>query len=856
MRLAWTIVGGVVVASAASLAPRNVVASSQAGSPAESRQAAAGFEALFIHDACIADNAEQPDTCLHERRHERAFIFGGRPGSVYDVTLRIRGLFEPTTVAGGEVPDAAHPYFVAGGQSRTADYSRWHIDVSEPAQSYTLNHRPSVSHTIYKEDFEATIPVTGGARVLVQTIDSNDREIDNGAKGRPHRQQILEGVVDTPQPGQMLRIDVVRVTVRQPSSGPQVLPAPGPQLLHPLFQDHAVLQRDRPISVYGEGTPGAVVRISLGSANAEARVASDGHWKATLPAMTAGGPYTLSATANGETRSASDVLVGDVFLCAGQSNMAFTQRQADGAAEDALTATDSRIRHLTVPPDASVTPRQGFARSVRWVVASPETVGSFSAACYYFGRELKKTVSVPIGLVNASYGGARLRTFMSEAALRKLGAENNALDLLDLYRTDPAAAMRRWGAEWESAWGKGRPHDGRPWLPAYDDSPWKIAPAALGAWALWNGTNPDGFIGQVWLRTTVTLTAAQAANADASLDLGSVNQEDETWLNGSYLGASSFARRTRYAIAPGLLKAGVNVIVTNVYCGWRDCGMRGAAEDRAIRFGDGTSVPIAGRWKYQEVSDGWIGPQLPWGPVHGITLDHNGMILPVGPYSFRGAVWYQGESDVNHAGNYTRSLLAMMADWRRQFDDRQLPFLLVQLPGYGPAPTDPTAAPWADLREAQRQTALADARTALAVTLDIGDPANLHPTNKREVGRRLAIAARHLIYGERIAPSGPVVVGALRRGSSVVVSFRDVTGALTLRTASPRAFELCGAVQASCRWVNARIDGGASVVLPDARSATRVRYAWGGSPACPLGDGSGLPAGPFEVPIRVNATAR
>ncbi len=623
-----------------------------------------------------------------------------------------------------------------------------------------------------------------------------------------------------------------------------------PGLLHPMFQDHAVLQRDRPISVYGDTAPGTAVTVSLGSARVEARAGADGHWRASLPAMTAGGPYTLSATANGVTRSAADVLVGDVFLCAGQSNMAFAQRQADGAAEDARTAGDGQIRHLTVPPDASLVPRPAFARGVRWMIAAPDTVGSFSAACYYFARELKKTANVPIGLVNASYGGARLRTFMSEATLRRVRIENDALDLLDLYRADPAAAMRRWGALWEAAWEKARPRDGRPWLAAYDDTSWKTAPAGLGAWALWNGTNPDGFIGQVWMRTTVTLTAEQAAKGDASLDLGAVNQEDETWLNGRYLGASSFASRTRYAIAPGVLTSGVNSIATNVYCGWRDCGMRGAAGDRAIRFADGTSVPIAGPWKYQEVSDGWIGPQLPWGSVHGITLDHNGMILPVGPYTFRAAVWYRGESDVNYARAYTPSLIAMMGEWRRQFDDPGLPFLLVQLPGYGASPAQPSAAPWADLREAQRQAALEDARTAIAVTLDIGDPANLHPTNKREVGRRLAVAARHLIYGERIAPSGPVVVAAARRGSNVIVSFRDVTGALTLRGPGSSGFELCGATQTSCRWADARLEGEASVALLDARNATRVRYAWGGSPACPLVDGSGLPAGPFEMAIR------
>ena len=186
----------------------------QTATPGDALQAAAGFHELFIHDACTAANPEQSDTCLHERRHEKSFTFGGRPGTVYDVTLHVRGLFEPTTIAGGDAPDPRHPYFVIGGEDRTPDYSRWHIDVSAPARTYTLNHYPSVSHTIYKEDFETTIAVAAGATVLVQVVDGNDRQIDNGAPGRPDRRQILSGVVDAPQPGQMLRLDVVRVSAR------------------------------------------------------------------------------------------------------------------------------------------------------------------------------------------------------------------------------------------------------------------------------------------------------------------------------------------------------------------------------------------------------------------------------------------------------------------------------------------------------------------------------------------------------------------------------------------------------------------------------------------------------------------
>lgn len=181
---------------------------------AQTASPAAGFQGLFIHDDCIGENTEQPDTCLHLRTHEKSFTFGGKAGTVYDVILRVRALVEPTTIEGGDVPDAAHPYFKIGGQAKRPDYSQWHIDVSMPKQSYTINHYPATSHTIYKEDFEATIPVAAGATVLVQTIDSNDREIDNGARGKPDRQQMIQGVTDAPLAGQVLRLDVTKVKAR------------------------------------------------------------------------------------------------------------------------------------------------------------------------------------------------------------------------------------------------------------------------------------------------------------------------------------------------------------------------------------------------------------------------------------------------------------------------------------------------------------------------------------------------------------------------------------------------------------------------------------------------------------------
>jgi hypothetical protein len=177
-------------------------------------RAAAGFHQLFLHDDCTGDYAKQPDTCLHKQLLEKPFTFGGKSGVVYNVKLRIRGIFEPTTIQGAETPLADHPYYQVGGTIRARDWSAWHIEVSEPKQTYWLNHYPKVGHTIYKEDFEATIPVAGGASVVVRVMDGNDRQIDNSEPGLPDRQQIIAGVVDKPLAGQMLRLDVISVTVK------------------------------------------------------------------------------------------------------------------------------------------------------------------------------------------------------------------------------------------------------------------------------------------------------------------------------------------------------------------------------------------------------------------------------------------------------------------------------------------------------------------------------------------------------------------------------------------------------------------------------------------------------------------
>jgi len=615
-----------------------------------------------------------------------------------------------------------------------------------------------------------------------------------------------------------------------------------------MFADHAVLQRDRPIPVYGQAKPGADVNLLLGNASASAHADKNGQWRTALPALPAGGPYTLRATSGGDVQEIRDVLVGDVFLCTGQSNMQLSVRAAANATFEIAAAKDDSVRELAVDRVPSAVALSTFNSPVSWKVESPQTAGDFSASCFYFARELRKHVNVPVGLVTAAWGGTRVRGWVSEPTQRAQGFFNDDLDMLALDQRDPQAASRRWDAAWESWWhanGKGEP-----WKE--DASSWPVAPAGLGPWNDWTGLSlPEGtaepgvgFVGQMWLSTHVRLTAEQAALA-ATLDLGRANEEEKSWVNDTGVGGSSQQPDARHDLPRGLLHEGDNTITLNIFCSWRNCGLSGPDSTRAIRFADGTSVALDQPWHYKPVEN-LIAPQIPWGPMHGVGLQYGGMIAPIGPYGVKAAIWYQGESNIYFAQHYQAELAAMMSDWRKQFG-ASLPFMIVQIPDYGPTPAQPTDSLWSDVREAQRRAAEADPHAALVVTIDIGNPKLLHPANKQEVGRRLSIAARHLVYGEPIAPSGARVIAAQRNGDQVTVAFRDVTGQLVSYNGQPNAFELCDAT--TCRWARATLAGD-HVTLSDAASATRVRYCWGDSPVCTLSDGSALPAGPFEVEIQ------
>jgi sialate O-acetylesterase len=620
------------------------------------------------------------------------------------------------------------------------------------------------------------------------------------------------------------------------------------------FQDHLVLQRDREIRVSGTAAPGDTVTVTLAEHTASAAADAGGRWITTLPPMPAGGPHVLTArTAAGESRTVSDVLVGDVWICSGQSNMEWpVSRTLNARAEIASSAND-RLRLLQVPHASSAAPREAFAPPIPWRLAGPDSIGDFSGTCYYFARELQKTVDVPMGLIHASWGGSRIEPWLSDAGLRTLHGFDESLDVLRLYADDPRAGIRRFVELWETWWRTRAPAspNAEPWRPAAGQH-WEEAPQTLGNWKSWGVPELASFDGMVWYRRTVRLTAAQAA-LGATLALGGIDEVDVTWVNGQAIGTTfGWGTERAYEVPAGLLHAGDNVIVVNVLSTYASGGLLGPSGAMRLQLADGTAVPLGGGWRYETVpADIGPSPRAPWESVGGLTTLYNAMVAPLGAFPARGVLWYQGESNTGQPEAYEALLTALMADWRRAFG-ADAAFLVVQLPNFGRAPTEPVESGWASLRDAQRRAVSRDPRAALVVTIDIGMPQELHPPNKQDVGRRLARAARHVVYGEAVSPSGPVPLSVSRELPRVAVTFGEVEqGLVALSARQPIGFELCGADQGSCRFVSATIESNRVLLdADDVPGATRVRYCWGDAPICTLYDGSGLPAGPFELPVQ------
>ncbi len=620
-----------------------------------------------------------------------------------------------------------------------------------------------------------------------------------------------------------------------------------------IFSDHAVLQRDQPIEVWGKAPANAVVTVTFNGATEQATADSAGRWRARLPAMPAGGPYVLKAATADGAATLNDILLGDVLLCGGQSNMELQMAIATNAPGDIAWGGSPNLRFVNIARDTSPARRDEFSAAPQWQVTGPQTTGQASAVCFHLARSLHRRYNIPVGFVNASWGGSSIQSWISSPSLRQLPAYGRGLDVLDAYARDVATGMRAEEARQEAWWDKLDRNAAvqRAWArPEFNDSGWP----AIEPGVRWSESGVAGLKdhrGVVWFRTTVELTAQQAAAA-SHLQLGQVATSDTAWVNGVRVGGGNtwWAGRD-YAVPKGVLKAGKNVIALRVLDDGNNGGLLGTADQRALRMADGSRITLPARWKYQPGSRvAAVQEAAPWEPPGSLSTLYNGMIAPLQGYKFKLAAWYQGEANAGNAMEYRTLLPMLFADWRQTLGQPDLPFMVAQLTSFGSVATRPGNSSWAELRLAQTLAVRNDKHAGMAVTLDFGDRSDIHPGQKTIVGERLARAARAVVFGEAITPGGPEAVSASRSGGDIVIRFANTNGGLrTYSSDQAIGFEVCD--KDACRFAAAAVDGD-TVRLKDAGTAqaTKVRYAWADAPYVNLYSADDLPANGFELDVR------
>jgi sialate O-acetylesterase len=643
-----------------------------------------------------------------------------------------------------------------------------------------------------------------------------------------------------------------------------------------LFSDHMVLQQGMVLPVWGWSEPGDEVTVRFrpgaGSANAEqratARAGGDGRWTVRLnPLKSCAVPARLEAVSGGSGRTAvaADALVGEVWLASGQSNMYWMVKDSNDAVAEMAAADWPAVRMFTVPNAVREKPLAD-AGGV-WAVSSPAAVGDFSAVAYFFGRELHRREGFPVGLINSSWGGTRVEAWTSRAALVEdelcredvrgyetlLRSEERHREFAR-HQADPEAWLRSHVAQ-----DPGNEGLGRGWAGAdCDDSAWP----EMDLPRPWQRGGVPGN-GVVWFRRTVEVPA-ELAGRDLVLRLGACDKHDFTYFNGVQVGATGWETQQPWTVqriyrVPGrLVRAGRNAIAVRVYSYRNIGGMTGPAHEMRLEppaGGSGAAVALAGPWRHRVEHNfgvilGTAGEPTPIPNQNSPYVLFDNMIEPLVPYAMRGVIWYQGESNTQSPENarlYRTRFPRLIRDWRRVWGGQDFPFLFVQLANYLPITPSGQPSGWPELREAQLM-ALAEPKTAMAVTIDIGDPGDVHPKNKQEVGRRLALPALSRAYGRTVVYSGPLYRSHTVEGSSVRVQFDHVGGGLVARGGEEiRGFAVAGQ-DGGFEAAQAVIDG-ASVVVRAAgvEAPLAVRYAWADNPDCNLCNREGLPASPFRT---------
>ena len=635
-------------------------------------------------------------------------------------------------------------------------------------------------------------------------------------------------------------------------------PAPADLRLPSVIGENMVLQRDTDAPLWGQADPGSIVTVR-GSWGAEARAVADaaGRWHLMLATPPAGGPHALSfEEGDGASRIAFDnVLSGEVWVCSGQSNMEWRLNATDNGDREIANANWPRIRLFDVTNTISLTPEEDCKGS--WAACTPSSVVPFSAVGYFFGRELHRELDVPIGLIGTNWGGTVAESWTGEETLRSSFPEfDGALDRIAEAREDPGRGASSLSAQ-QQAWWQG--------VAAKDPGMaggWMEAAHGLEGWdaaempALWRDFAADalgGFDGIVWFRREVNVPAHWAGK-DLVLSLGGIDDMDVSFWNGAEVGGfkqSGLWQTPREHKVPGeFVRAGKNVVAVCAVDTGGAGGFNGDADQLHVALdGDaGSAISLAGTWHWRRgAAMGELGawPSRGWFHQNQPTALFNGMIAPLLPYAIRGAIWYQGESNRPRAFQYRSLFPAMITDWRARWGRGDFPFYFVQIAPFGYGGDQGQAA---ELREAQLLTMERVPNAGMAVTMDIGNPRDIHPRNKVDVGKRLAAWALAKDYGRDVVYSGPAYREMRVEGASARLAFDHVHGGLVARGGGALTHFTIAGEDRVFHPAEARIDGDEVVVTSAAvAQPVAVRFAWGAADEPNLANGAGLPASSFRT---------
>lgn len=616
--------------------------------------------------------------------------------------------------------------------------------------------------------------------------------------------------------------------------------------LSPIFSDHMVLQRDKPLKIWGSATPGKQVRVHIGDVKAATIADYQGRWLLTLPSFPGGGPYILRVEVENETKVFSDVMFGEVWLCSGQSNMQFRVNQALNAKFEMHHANNPLIRQVVIPNKLALQPQE-FIDSTRWVVSTPATTGEFTAVGYFFARDIYAKLKIPVGLIYDSWGGSQVESWISRSAMQ------NSNELKD-YALQMPGSWDMTNERVEKIFRDTLKIRNGGTIPAtdlagilktdYSFAGWMPSSAPGG----WDWIGFPGYRGEGFMEREIWMDSVQAAQPSA-ISLGE-NDIRFTWfINGNPLPKTS-DKNYQVVLPPNTWKTGKNILLLeigaqNVPDG-TDMGLRGNNELYFVDL-DGEKISLADtHWKMLPALDQ---PHhlIRWMNSEGAII-YNAMIHPIIPFGIHGVLWYQGEANTNRAYEYRKTFPLMIESWRKEWQDN-FPFLYVQLANFGSNESSNAGSNWAELRESQ-SFALQVSGTGMSVTTDIGDPKDIHPKNKQEVGRRLAAIALDKVYGFSQTANGPVYDSIAFFSNRADVYFKSIGKGLWAKDKLGylRGFEIAGAdkkfyyAQAFIRGNHIEITSD-SVDHPEA-----VRYGWSNSPDdINLYNLDGFPASPFRT---------